>query len=60
MLKVTGTISEINSSKGYIKVRENGEYNYYNFKLEKKNAVEIFTSNTLFLAKKRWKIWICR
>lgn len=54
-VKVTGTISEINSSKGYIKVRENGEYNYYNFKLEKKNAVEIFTSNTLFLAKKDGK-----
>ena len=54
-VKATGIVSEINSSKGYLKVREGNEYKYYNFKLESKTSQEIFLSNTLFLSKKDGK-----
>ena len=54
-VKVSGIISEINTSKGYIKVRVGSEYKYYNFKLEEKKNTEILTENTLFLAKKDGK-----
>ena len=54
-IKVTGVISEINTSKGYVKVRIDGEYKYYNFKLEERTAQEIFTTNTLFLSKQNGK-----
>lgn len=54
-VKVTGIVSEINTSKGYLKVRVDGEYKYYNFKLENKTSKDIFTTNTLFLDKKDGK-----
>lgn len=44
-------ISELNEEKGYIRVRENNEYNYYNFKFEKKNSSEILNTNTIFLSR---------
>lgn len=54
-VKVTGIISEINTNKGYVKVRVNGENKYYNFKLEERTAKDIFTTNTLFLSKQNGK-----
>ncbi len=54
-VKVTGMITEINQDKNYIRVRENGEYQYYNFKLEKKENTEILKTNTIFLSKKDGK-----
>lgn len=54
-IKVTGIISEINSSKGYIRVHTGDEYKYYNFKFEEKEAASLLTSNTLFLSKKNGK-----
>ena len=54
-VKLTGVLSEINVNKGYLKIRENSNYQYYNFKFEKKKNTEIFTTNTLFLAKKDGK-----
>lgn len=54
-LKITGEILEINTSKGYIRVRQNDEYKYYNFKFEEKVASQIFTNNALFLSKKDGK-----
>lgn len=54
-IKATGIVSEINTDKGYVKVRENNEYKYYNFKLENKTSQEIFKINTLFLSKKDGK-----
>ena len=51
-IKASGIVSEINTDKGYVKVRENNEYKYYNFKLENKTSQEIFKTNTLFLSKK--------
>lgn len=45
-------ISEINTSKGYIRVKENDEYKYYNFKFEEKSGAQLLTGNSLFLSKK--------
>lgn len=53
--KLQGIISKVDTEKGYIKIYENGEYKYYNFKLEKKENTEIFPNNTLFLSKKDGK-----
>ena len=54
-VKASGIVSEINTSKNYIKVRVNGEYKFYNFKIEEKKRSEILTGNTLFLSKKDGK-----
>ena len=51
-VKVSGIISEINTKLGYLKVRTNGEYKYYNFKLEEKEITDVLSANTLFLSKK--------
>ena len=53
--KFSGIISEINKDEGYIKVYENDNYKYYNFKFEEKTAKSILTKNTLFLSKKDGK-----
>ena len=50
--KIVGIVSDINLEKGYIKVRTNNEYKYYNFKLEEKKSSDLLTTNTLFLSKK--------
>ena len=54
-IKATGIVSEVNTEKGYLKVRVNNEYKYYNFKFEEKKASDILKSNTLFLSKKDGK-----
>lgn len=53
--KLTGIVSEINTEKGYIKIRINEDYKYYNFKFEEKTNKEIYPNNTLFLDKKDGK-----
>lgn len=54
-LKLTGIISEINEAKGYMKIRIENEYKYYNFKFEEKSNTEILTNNKIFLSKKDGK-----
>ena len=51
-VKAQGIVSQINNEKNYIKLRVNGEYKYYNFKLEEKENTEILSTNTIFLSKK--------
>lgn len=53
--KASGIVTEINQDKNYIRVRANGEYKYYNFKLEEKQNTEILATNTIFLSKKEEK-----
>lgn len=53
--KASGVVSEINETKGYIRVRVEQDYKYYNFKLEEKSNIEILTGNTLFLKKENGK-----
>ena len=44
-------ISDLNIDSGYIRVRENGEYKYYNLNFEEKTNIDLLKSNTLFLSK---------
>lgn len=44
-------ISELNESKGYLKIRENDEYKYYNFRFEEKSSTEVLSTNTIFLSR---------
>ena len=53
--KLTGIVTEINTSRGYIKVRQDNDYKYYNFRFEERSEKDINTSNTLFLDKQNDK-----
>ena len=53
--KASGILSELNESKGYLKLKVDDGYKYYNFKFEEKQESDIFTSRTLFLSKKDGK-----
>lgn len=48
-------VSDLNLDDGYIRVRENDEYKYYNFKFEQKTNKEALPTNTLFLVKENGK-----
>ncbi len=48
-------VSELNIDNGYLRVRENDDYKYYNLKLEEKTNKEVLTTNTLFLVKENGK-----
>ena len=54
-VKATGIVSEINTKSGYIKVRKDGEYKYYNFRLEEKEIKDVLSANTLYLSKQNGK-----
>lgn len=54
-VKLIGILSELNTDKGYMKLKMNDEYKYYNFKFEEKSIAEIFKTNTMFLSKKDGK-----
>lgn len=53
--QVEGIITEVNTNKGYIRVRVGDEYKYYNFRLEEKDVKELLNTNTIFLSKKDGK-----
>lgn len=48
-------VSDLNIEDGYLRVRKDGEYKYYNLKLEEKTNKEVLTTNTLFLVKENGK-----
>ena len=48
-------VSELNIENGYLRVRKDDDYKYYNFKLEEKTNIEMLSTNTLFLIKKDGK-----
>lgn len=48
-------ISELNIENGYLRIRQDDNYKYYNFKFEEKTNKEILTTNTLFLVKENGK-----
>lgn len=53
-LRLTGIISDIDNVKGYIKIRMENEYKYYNFKFEEKSNSELL-NNDIYLSKKDGK-----
>ena len=54
-VKQIGILSELNTDMGYMKLKQNDEYKYYNFKFEQKDIKEICTNNNLFVDKKDGK-----
>lgn len=51
-VKLTKVIlSEVNNQKGYMRVRQDAEYKYYNFRFEEKTSKEVLNGNTLFLSR---------
>ena len=44
-------ISELNEEKGYLRVRQDNQYKYYNFNFEEKTNIDVLTTSTLFLVK---------
>lgn len=54
-VKTSGIVSEVNNKNGFIKVRVEDEYKYYNYRLEEKAVSEVYPANTLFLSKKDGK-----
>ena len=48
-------ISELNIEDGYLRIRKDEEYKYYNFKFEEMSNKEILSTNTLFLVKENGK-----
>ncbi len=54
-VKLTGMVTDLNDEKGYIEIRQDDEYKYYNFKFEEEKESDIFTTNTLFVSKKDGK-----
>ena len=44
--KLTGFLLELNTDKGYIKMRIDGQYKYYNLKFEEKQESDIFPNRT--------------
>lgn len=53
--KLTGLILELNEDKGYIKIRQEDDTKYYNFKFEEKQEKDLYPNRTLFLDKKDGK-----
>jgi len=53
--KLSGIVSDVNSEKGYFRIRIGEDYKYFNFKFEEKKASELLISNNLFLSKKDGK-----
>lgn len=54
-VKQTGILTDLNEEKGYIELRQNDEYKYYNFRFEEKKEADIFATTTLFVSKKDGK-----
>lgn len=50
-IKLSGILSEIDIEAGYMKIRVDNDYKYYNFRFEEKTNRELLTGNTLFLDK---------
>lgn len=54
-VKTSGIVSEVNTEKNYVKLRQGSDYKYYNFKLEEKQSKDLLTGNSLYLHKKDGK-----
>lgn len=54
-VKLSGILIEINEKSGYLELRQDDEYKYYNFKFEEQKESDVYTSRTLFLSKKDGK-----
>ena len=54
-VKLSGILVDMNDEKGYIKIRQENEYKYYNYKFAEESEQDINSNNTLYLSKKDGK-----
>lgn len=54
-VKLSGMLLAFNNEEGYIKIKNQENVSYYNFKFEEKHDTEIFANHTLFLRKQNGK-----
>lgn len=54
-VRLNGIITNINVEYGYMTVRIDNDYKYYNFKFEEKEAKELLKNNEIFLSKQDGK-----
>lgn len=54
-VKLTGILTDLDDEDGYIELRQDDEYKYYNFRFEEEKESDVFPSNTLFVSKKDGK-----
>lgn len=54
-VKLIGILSEINIDNGFLKLKVDDTYKYYNFKFEEKTNQDILVTNKLFTSKKDGK-----
>ena len=54
-VKQTGILTELDTEKGYIELKQDDSYKYYDFKFAEKDIKEIYSNNTLYLSKKDGK-----
>lgn len=48
-------ISDLNLEKGYMRIRKDNDYKYYNFNFQEQQPQEVLTTSTLFLVKENGK-----
>ena len=53
--KIVGILSELNIDNGYMKIKVDDGYKYYNFRFEEKNIKDIYINNKIFVSKKDGK-----
>ena len=53
--KMIGILSELNTDKGYMKIKIDDGYKYYNYKFEEKDIKDIYLNNNIYLSKKDGK-----
>ena len=53
--KMIGILSELNTDKGYMKIKIDDGYKYYNYKFEEKDIKDIYINNNIYLSKKDGK-----
>ena len=44
-------VSEVNENNGFIKVRQDNDYKYYNFRFEERNINDILSNNTIYVSR---------
>lgn len=54
-IKLIGILTEFNEEDEYIRMRIGTEYQYYNFKFEEKDNIDVLKGNTLFLKQENGK-----
>lgn len=54
-VKLIGILSEINTDNGYMKLKIEDDYKYYNFKFEEKKIQDILITNKIYTSKQNGK-----